>query len=281
MDFYVDPMLRKQLDKIKKIVRRRDRDYVMVIDGEEGTGKSVLAMQICKYLDDTFNTSRITFNADQFIKTVKEAPKFTSVLLDEAFSASSSRASLTETNRAMIGLATEMRQRNLFVVMVLPSFFDLDKYFALWRCRCLIHVYFNKTGERGSYVIFPKSSKKYLYLYGKKHYNYSKPKSPYPVGRFTNAYVVDEGDYRLAKEQAFRTRKRDRHAIEWKAQRDALVIVLSREFNLSTRKISDIVESTGVGHINYKTVMKILAEEGERIRKRRGLPTSDGKMRVK
>jgi hypothetical protein len=63
------------------------------------------------------------------------------IVLDEAFMAASSRSVLSEVNKAMMGLATEMRQKNLFVIMCLPTFFDLDKYFAIWRSRMLLHMY--------------------------------------------------------------------------------------------------------------------------------------------
>ena len=180
MSNYIDPIMRKELDRISDAVRKRDRDFVMVIDGEEGSGKSVLAMQLAKELDPSFTIENVVFNSDQFLERVRNVKRFSCVLLDEAYSAANSRATLTEVNRSMVGVATEMRQQNLFVLIVLPTFFDLDKYFALWRCRCLIHVYFRKDGSRGSYLIFPRNKKKLLYLNGKKTYNYSKPKSPYP-----------------------------------------------------------------------------------------------------
>ena len=236
-DYYIDKIFKEQLDKIRNAVLKKDRDYVMVIDGEEGCGKSVLAMQIAKYLDPKFNLDQVVFNADQFMKSIKEIKKYSCVVLDEAFSASSSRASLSEVNRAMVGIATEMRQRNLFVIMVLPSFFDLDKYFALWRCRALIHVYFTQDGGRGRYIMFPKTKKKYLYLNGKKTYNYTKPKSPFPPCRFNNYYVLDEQEYRLKKAEAFRKRTVSNLAKRWKGQRDALIKELYHNFRVSSADI--------------------------------------------
>ncbi len=203
-EYFIDNVIKEQLVNIKKEVIKKDRDFVLVIDGDEGSGKSVLAQQIAKKLDPKFDLDNICFNADQFIKRLKESPKYTCIVLDEAYNAASSRGSLTEVNRSMVGVATEMRQRNLFVIIVLPSFFDLDKYFALWRCKSLIHVYFAADGSRGRYIIFPKTSKKYLYLNGKKFYDYSKPKSPYPPCRFNNHYTVDEIEYRKKKKMLLR-----------------------------------------------------------------------------
>jgi len=156
INFYMSPPTEEECNNIRKAVITKDRDFVMIIDGEEGSGKSVLAQQVAKKLDPKFNMENICFNADQFISRLKKAPKYSCIILDEAFSSANSRSSLTEVNRSLIGVATEMRQQNLFVIIVIPSFFDLDKYFALWRCRALFHVYFKKDGSRGSYIIFPK-----------------------------------------------------------------------------------------------------------------------------
>lgn len=240
VDYYIDNIVKSEFDKIKKLVTKKDRDWVCVIDGEEGSGKSVLAQQFAKYLDANFNVDNICFNSDQFMDRIKKAPKYSCIVMDEAFSSANSRASLTEVNRAMVGLATEMRQRNLFVIIVLPSFFDLDKYFALWRCRCLFHVYFKMNGERGQYVLFPKTAKKLLYLNGKRTYNYSKPKSPYAPCTFRNHYTVDEHDYRTKKATAFKKRATSNQAKKWKAQRDGLINEMYHNLNVKT---SDIVKS--------------------------------------
>ncbi len=255
---YIDPIMKEQLLLIKKAVIKKDRDYVMVIDGEEGCGKSVLAMQIASYLDPKFNLDSVVFNADQFMKAIRTVRKHSCVLLDEAFNASNARASLSQVNRAMLGIATEMRQRNLFVIMVLPSFFDLDKYFALWRCRCLIHVYFRRDGSRGRYVLFPKTKKKYLYLNGKKTYNYSKPKSPYPPLVFNNTYMVNENEYREKKAKAFRTRVVSNMARKWKGQRDALVKELYHTWKVNSVDIGGKLEEWGAIPISQREVQRLV-----------------------
>ncbi len=257
-EFYVDNILKEELRKIKIAVTKRDRDFVLVVDGEEGSGKSVLAQQIAKTLDPNFNIDAICFNADQFLVRLKTAPKFSGVVLDEAYSAANARASLTEVNRSLIGVATEMRQRNLFVIIVLPSFFDLDRYFALWRCRALIHVYFAPDGSRGRYVIFPKTKKKYLYLTGKKYYDYSKPKSPYPACTFKNHYTVDEKEYRQKKADAFKKRVVSNLAKRWKHQRDALINEMYHNLSVRTSQFEKAFLKWGGKPVGMREVQKIV-----------------------
>lgn len=257
-EYYVDPIIKRELDKIKDAVRNKDRDYVMVVDGEEGCGKSVLAMQIAKYLDSKFNLDGIVFTADQFMKKIKEARRFSCIVLDEAFNASNARASLSQVNRAMLGVATEMRQQNLFIIMCIPSFFDLDKYFALWRCKSLIHVYFRKDGSRGRYILFPKTKKKYLYLYGKKTYNYSKPKSPYPPCVFHKYYPVDELEYRQKKADAFKKRTVSNMARRWKEQRDAMIKELYHNFKVSIANLAQKLTDWGVRSLSDRELRRVV-----------------------
>ena len=260
-EFFIDNIISDQLNKVKKRVLTKDRDFVMVIDGEEGVGKSVLAMQIAKYLDPEFNLDKICFNSDSFIKAIKspEMKKGACIVLDEAFSAINSRASMTEVNRSMIGVATEMRQRNLFVIIVLPSFFDLDKYFALWRCKSLIHVYFTPTEER-RYIIFPKTKKKLLYLNGKKTYDYSKPKSPFPPSTFSNYYPVNEEEYRIKKANAFKKRVVSNQARKWLTQRNSYMKHLIRAFGLTQEEVSNVPALYGSIPVTRQQVSLVLKE---------------------
>ncbi len=255
-EYPIDNIIKPELKKIKIAVTKKDRDYVMVIDGEEGSGKSVLAMQIAKALDPKFNLDNICFNADQFIERLKHSPKHSCIVLDEAYNSANSRATLTEVNRSLVGVATEMRQRNLYVIIVLPSFFDLDKYFALWRCRCLMHVYFARDGSRGRYILFPKTKKKYLYLTGKKFYDYSKPKSPFPPCRFSHYYPVDEMEYRKKKEEAFKRRVVSNMAKRWKGQRDALMSEMYHNMNVRTSQFEKIFLKWGSRPIGMREIQK-------------------------
>ena len=257
-EYPVDPITKAELKRVKHVVTKKDRDFVLAIDGEEGSGKSVLAQQLAKELDPNFNLDNICFNADQFISRLKKAPKFSCIVLDEAFSSANSRSALTEVNKSLIGVATEMRQRNLFVIIVIPSFFDLDKYFALWRCRALFHVYFNKKGARGQYVIFPKTQKKYLYLTGKKFYDYSKPRSPYPACSFKEYYTVDEQEYRKKKAEAFKKRTVSNLARRWKIQRDALIKEMYHNKEVKSSKFEKIFLNWGAKPVSQREIQRIV-----------------------
>jgi len=174
------------------------------------SGKSVFAMQLAKYVDSTFTIDRIVFTPRGLRQAIIDAKQYQAVVYDEGYTGLSSRATMSLINRTLISMLAEIRQRNLFVFVVMPCFFDLDKYVALWRSRALIHVYTSKDFKRGFFAFYNVDTKKFLYITGKKFYTYGKPR-PNFIGRFTNHYTVDEAEYRKKKKHSLldREKKRD------------------------------------------------------------------------
>lgn len=198
--FSIDGYLKSNLDTAKKVIEK-DWDMVICVDGYEGSGKSVLTFQMAYYCDPTFTVDNIVFTPDQFQKAIFDAKPYTAVVFDEGFSGLSSRAAMTQVNRTLIKMMAEIRQKNLFVFVVMPSFFDLDKYICLHRSRCLIHVYTGDNFERGFFAFYNMDKKKLLFIEGKKYYSYKKPR-PNFIGRFSNYYPIDQKFYRKLKKDA-------------------------------------------------------------------------------
>jgi hypothetical protein len=205
-EFYMDGYLKQNLD-IAKAAIKKDWDMLFVYDGMEGSGKSVKAMQDAFYCDPSLDLNRIVFTPNSFRKGIVNAEQYQAVVYDEAYTGLSSRATMSLINRTLIKMLAEIRQKNLFVFVVLPCFFDLDKYVALWRSRALIHVYTKENFQRGSFAFYNADRKKDLYVNGKKYYSYYKPK-PNFIGRFTNHYVVDEKEYRKKKKESLIEREK-------------------------------------------------------------------------
>jgi len=205
-EFYMDGYLNTNLATAKKIIKK-DWDMIFAVDGGEGAGKSVLTMQVAYFCDPTLTNDRIVFNPTTFRKAILSADPYQAVIYDEAYTGLSSRATMSLINRTLISMLAEIRQKNLFVFVVMPCFFDLDKYVALWRSRVLIHVYTGKNFERGFFAFYNVDRKKDLYMLGKKFYNYFRPK-PNFIGRFTNHYTVDEVEYKKNKRDSLVAREK-------------------------------------------------------------------------
>lgn len=263
---YMDGMLHNQLTtKVRSAVRKKDFDYVFAIDGEEGAGKSVFAFQVAKILDPDFDVSQIAFTADEFIKKVVNAKPFQCIVFDEAFTGLSSRAALSEVNQLLVALMMEMRQKNLFIILVMPSFFMLDKYAVLHRARCLIHVYM-RNGKRGFWGLYNKNRMKYLYLKGKKYFDYSH-QEPVIFGRFQNQYMINEEKYREVKKKALNKKKRTTRAEAYREQRDTLLYIMVKDLNLSQVHVSNLCKNRGfsiarntISEIVHKRIRDLMAD---------------------
>lgn len=235
-EIYMDDTLYNQLQTtIIPGIQKKDKDAVYIVDGGEGDGKSVFAMQLAKCLDPNYNISKCAFTASEFTNKVVKAKKGDCIIYDEAFTGLSSRGALSEVNKLLVGLMMEMRQKNLFVIIVMPTFFLLDKYVAIWRAKGLFHIY-TKKGKRGYWMFFNNKAKKILYLSGKKLYSYSYPKSTF-IGRFYNHYTIDEYEYRKKKSDAMQLKTRSTRAETWQDQRNKFIFALHEQFAL---KIVDI-----------------------------------------
>lgn len=211
-EFYMDGYLKAAFDVAKSKIKD-DWDFLFVYDGMEGAGKSVKAMQDAFYCDPSLDFSRYAFSAAQFRRAIQKAEQYQAVVYDEAHSGLNSRAAMSMINRSLVSMLTEIRQKNLFVFVLLPTFFDLDKYVALWRSRALIHVYTDDNFSRGFFAFWNIDRKKLLFIKGKKLYQYTGVK-PNFIGRFTNHYPLDEAQYRQLKAEALRKREKSQDDAE-------------------------------------------------------------------
>lgn len=263
---YMDDGLYTQLNKfVIPSVRKKDADFVIVVEGEERSGKSVLAQQLAKILDPDFSLNNVCFTADEFINAVTKAKKYQCIVFDEAFTGLSSRTSLSEVNHLLVSLMMEMGQKNLFIIIVMPSLFLLDRYVVLHRAKGTFHVYMKK-GRRGYWRFFNKNAMKYLYLTGKKFYEYKYAEHT-SIGRFRDQYTINEADYRKKKASAFKRKKRLTRADNFKNQRDMMIFALMKELGKSQREMSRFLAKYDIklSHVSindiYHSVNKQLLSE--------------------
>lgn len=230
-----DGLLRQNLDHLKYRVKA-DWDCVVIVDGVEGSGKSCLASQCAFYLDQAFNLDSVVFRPEAFHNSLLSLPKYRAIVYDEAYGGLGSRASMSNVNRGIIKLLTECRQRNLFIFIVLPSFFILDRYAALFRSIALLHVYAPK-GQRGRFAAFNQERKQSLYLAGYKTYSYGAVKANF-IGHFANVFPFDKEEY--VKKKIAETAKIDTD----KGLTTSTLAMRMSEKGIENEKIADILSIT-------------------------------------
>ena len=267
--YFMEDWLKKRFDqKVIPDLEKKDKDCIIAIDGGEGTGKSWLAMQLGKYVDPSLDLSRIVFTPDEFREAVYRADKRQCIIYDEAFTGFSSRSSLSNINRTLVSLMMQVRQKNLFIIIVLPTVFLLDKYIALFRTRVLIHVYENK-GRRGFFRIYSKKKKAELVLSkGAKTYSYlirSKKKGRF-YGVFALGFQKEEEDYRNKKLKSLESSESapmESKAVKFRDQRDITIYIIRKELKYSYRKIEEILKGYGFD-LSYNQIREICKKFGDK-----------------
>jgi len=244
--YHLSDWLCSQLDKIKRLIMKRDRDYVMIIDGPEGSGKSTLASQCARYVDPTFDESRMALNPDEFIEQVNKCSK-QAVVYDEAFVGLGSASVLSPVNKLLVEMMMEMRKKNLFVILVIPSLFYLNKYSALHRAQVLLHTYFSR-GKPGAFASYNTKKLQTLYLYGKRKMSYSYPRVSIRQ-RFIKRTPIDWKTYEARKITSLKSKDRNKtsalHERQLK-QRDAAFQLLKEKSGLSRDKIVEKFKEYGL-----------------------------------
>jgi len=256
-------------DKILPSLQKKDKDCVLVIDGAEGSGKSTLAFQVGKVIDPTLDLSRVVFSPEEFRDAILHAKKGQCIIYDEAFTGFSSRSSLSPVNRVLVSLAMQMRQKNLFILIVLPTIFLLDKYMAIFRTRALVHV-FESHGRRGYFKVYNSHKKRYLILMGQKTMTY-KIKGLYTrfKGRFYGKFALGDAEvekkYRKRKEKALADSEKSSMSsaqVKFREQRDLLIWLFRKELKLSYRELSELFSKYDLT-LSYVQIRSICVRFGD------------------
>lgn len=200
---YVDEGLHKQLQALKRAVHQ-DLDGLVYLFGREGSGKTTLAFQLAMILDENFSIDKVAWTPEQFISLVKTAKQYDCIVLDEAYFTFANQNRMNHFQKVIISLLTMIRSKNLFIIIVSPTFFDLSKYLIVHRSLAAIRVYFkgSESGvERGYWELYGEDTKLKLYIRGRRDNDLSVVRADMR-GRFTKWFPVDKDDYDRRKNEA-------------------------------------------------------------------------------
>jgi len=194
---YIDEFLANNLDIFaKKIVN--DMHFLILISGNDsvGNGKTTLATQIACYLtnkineihnkDLTFISDNMFLNAKSLVENSFNNPKYSINVLDEGDDLVTH--GMKETAVQLKRYFRKCRQLNQILILIIPSFFELPKFYALARSHCLINVKFFGEFDRGVFDFYGPTQKKKLYLFGKRDWNYDASSKDFS-GRFLYPYL--------------------------------------------------------------------------------------------
>lgn len=219
--FSFNKSLGTNLERWRNAVLNQDIDCVVLVDGKEGSGKSVHALQIAYFLDverDIDIDKQVCYTPDEVKEAITSLKPGKAIVFDEARRGFNRRRSTEKVNIELTDLFAECRQNNLFMVVVMPSFYDMDMNIAVWRSRILIHVSYRWSDDmdkplvRGFARFYNEIGKKNMYCDKRTRMMYKYPylKNECFDYSFPHYYVVDEQQYRKKKREAESDyRKRD------------------------------------------------------------------------
>ncbi len=121
---------------VQNRVLKRNKNFIMVVVGATGSGKSYACMKLGEALDSTFNIDRVCFKTLEFINLVKTLTKSNDkenyrgkvILWDELGVEQNSREFMSLSNRVINYFFQTSRHLNLIVLMTVPliTFVDIS-----------------------------------------------------------------------------------------------------------------------------------------------------------
>lgn len=242
--FIMNEYLLANLEPVKKVVQNKDFDFVTLVAGLPGIGKSTFGINMAKYLDPNFTIDNIAFTAEDFIELTNTLPPRSAVILDESFESMNSKVGMSADFLKIMNHLQLIRQRNLFIILILPNFFDLQKSIAIYRSSFLFVCYGKKFGNRGSFAAFGREEKKMLYILGQKYLNYHAT-APNFRGKFYKQQAINEDEYNKRKLEHLQNRAKDKTAKVGRADKTKVMLAayMRHVLNISAKKMAEI---TGV-----------------------------------
>ncbi len=231
---------------------------------EVGTGKSVLATQIGEAwveimkqrhnIDVPFSCNNIVWRPKELIERSFNLPKYSFILLDE-WEDTTYWSDLGMTLRTFF---RKCRQLNLFIMVIIPNWFQMPMGYAISRSAFAIDVRFGNNFSRGNFSFYGFESKRNLYVKGKKEHNYHVA-APDFNGKFVDGYGVPEEEYRKAK---LADLKKYEVEEEKPLTEKEIKVKLAKQMYTNSNKITqgDIAEALGV---SLRTVNRWICEENE------------------
>lgn len=226
-EIWLDPTLAHNLLCLRSDARRSNGDMVLVIVGEEGSGKSQLGRQIGRFLDPTFDERRIEFSPEEakeahfkglpslssseFVPQLYREGKYDGkpwqvIELDE--SAKLDRKKTTSAGSVeFMGFISQSRQLHKIFIMILPNVHMLDGYIAEHRTLAVIKTEKNKRTNARYYTWYTRKHIKQMFtsdMHKRKLY----PARGAFSGTFTNLQPFDITNYERKKAAALQAYKR-------------------------------------------------------------------------
>ena len=252
----------------------QDDDSLIVIFGDEGAGKSVLESQIAVKLKEKLKcefsiNKNVHYHGHKYINATYSSPKKSIQCMDESRRTLNKMRMMTGTHQEFMDFLAECRSDNQAHIIVLPSYYDIDKDVAIRRLKLLIRVVkrrdpVTKRLVKGVFqIINCKDKSKLKKLYSSESYEIPSDMIVYQ-GKFDYWWGWDEIEYKDKKEREKRSHRKSGGVVS--LTNKEVSVVEKIQFYLSRNKlITDCFEDNGADMKAFERLRKkVLKSEIDR-----------------
>ena len=274
--YYIDPPLKKKLDIM--IEGLKTDDAWLIIDGDEGAGKSTMAAFIMYYVSlktgRSLSVDNFWFDAETMFKTAQEN---SNMLLnwDEAALGGLSRQWQNKNQQNLMLLGMTGRIKHHFIVLCVPKADKIGEYFVRDRTVGLIHVYKRRGIQKGRYVYLDKRGKEKFWEDYRRTRRRRYPTLKKFRGTFPNCFakIIDDKKYNEKKLNAISRigkDKEEKNVLAEQAKQDTKNLIWNmRQSGIITKEIARI---RGCGVRQIEKVLKAERERREAEEKNKYVP---------
>ena len=186
------------------------QDNLLLIDGDEGSGKSNLSVEIAYYMAEKtgrkFDVEDVYFDIEKLVNEAIAEDSYDRIFVwDEAALKGLASEWQNQWQKTLIKMLMVARKRRHIYIFNIPKFFKLNEYIVIDRSIGLVHTYLKKGIEIGYFTYYNKSKKEALYnLYrktkkrGYKHFFTFRGRST----KYNLPKIIDESKYEDMKDEA-------------------------------------------------------------------------------
>ncbi len=205
--YHMEPKLIKKFDlMIDRCTGNNKFDNVIIVDGDEGYGKTNLSVAGAYYMSwktkRPFSVANIFFDPEKFIEFAGKT-KEQIIVFDEAALIALASDWQNKMQKKMVKFLMAARKKKHIYFFNVPKFFRLNEYLVIDRAIALIHVYARREKELGRFVYFTKKKKNELYYEVKrsKRRNYKGFYNFHGTFPESLSKLIDEDKYEAMKDQ--------------------------------------------------------------------------------
>lgn len=236
--------IHKVLARVRKRIHQENKNALMIVCGETGSGKSYTALKIAELLMKRFSIKYVVFSAEEFIQLVNSGKlkKGDVIIWDEAGVGIPAKEWWSISNKMINYVLQVFRKENLIVIFTTPSFTFIDA-----STRRLFHAYIEtvRVDFKRKQTIVKWMRVQYNPRFGKDYYKYHR------VVNSEGINVVKKLRFGLPSEQLI------------KDYEDKKIVFAANLYSDVEGELKDIREGKEKAHLRVDDMAKEVMEKKE------------------